>query len=361
MKRLARRIEQAKTSLETPDKENKLPSVYAVIIVGAITAGLVTLIMPVVKDYISPLGGPSHEKDLDKYSFPRLKQTVFTPSPVEIGKELDIGVDPDVYQFFFSDNFTPDKKISGSIMLPDEPGTYPVIVLFRGYADREVYYSGYGTKSAAAYFAERGYITVSPDFLGYGASDATSQDSTEARFQTYTTALTLLRSLDDITTALQDSDLEYTLDTENVGIWGHSNGGQISLSVLAITGQNYPTTLWAPVTLAFPDNILFYIEDYDDGGAFVKGLVEKFKESYDDAKFTPTNYLRWIDAPIQLHQGTADEAVPEKWSDSFVDEMNNLDKDIVYFVYEDMDHNMRPAWDTVIQRDLVFFDERLKD
>ena len=47
------------------------------------------------------------------------------------------------------------------------------------------------------YLSENGYITLAPDFLGYGGSDIESSNIFEARFQTYTTVLTLLKSIEE--------------------------------------------------------------------------------------------------------------------------------------------------------------------
>jgi dipeptidyl aminopeptidase/acylaminoacyl peptidase len=302
-----------------------------------------------------------NHQPLDKYSIPNLQNHTFTPSPITITETLNLNVTPTVYQFFFSDNLAPNKRISGTMMLPPNPGTYPTIILLRGWADEEIYYSGYGTKNAAAYFAQKGFITVSPDFLGYGDSDPYSDDFIEARFQTYTAATTLYHSLTELNEQLSTKIPGYQVDTDSVAIWGHSNGGQIALAVLAITRKPIPTTLWAPVTIPFPNNILHYSADQDDRGELIKSLVRNFSAMYDTRVFSPTSYIQDITAPILVHQGSADESVPQTWNDDFVASMKKLDKDITYFTYPGTDHNMRPAWGTVIGRDVEFFKTQLQE
>lgn len=295
------------------------------------------------------------EKPLNRYTIPELRKADFPPSDITIDSELDLGINQPAHLFYFSDAYAPDKKISGSIIVPQSGGTYPAIIMLRGWADEEIYYTGYGTKNAAAYFAANGFITISPDFLGYGSSDPYAENLLEARFQTYTATLTLLKSLNTINQALADADLDYTIDTENISIWGHSNGGQIALAVLEATNETYPTTLWAPVTEVFPQSILHFAADREDGGKLVRDIVAEFNETYDSQLYSPTFYYAWIQAPIQLHQGTADDSVPQEWSDTFHVNMKNLNKDISYFVYDGADHNMRPAWDRVVRRDVEFF------
>ena len=217
--------------------------------------------------------------------------------------------------------------------------------MLRGWADEKVYYPGYGTKNAASYFAQRGYITIAPDFLGYGDSDPYSRDFAEARFQMYTSTLTLLASVMNVGPALEQAGIAgYEPDTDRLGMWGHSNGGQIALTVLAVTKRPIPTVLWAPVTLQLPDNILHYSADQPDGGALIKKIVSDFVTEYDEQTFSMTNYTSDIQAPLQLHQGSADEAVPQAWNDDFVARLKGQGKDVMYYVYSQADHNMRPDW-----------------
>ena len=44
----------------------------------------------------------------------------------------------------------------------------PVIIQFRGYVERSIYQPGAGTKKTAEVFAKNGFISLAPDFLGYG-------------------------------------------------------------------------------------------------------------------------------------------------------------------------------------------------
>ena len=242
-----------------------------VVTMFGMVAGLVValiLVLFVRQDiFVSPFSNSiAKPLSLKKYTFPQLRQSSLPISKISITKKLDIDTKPPTYQFTFHDN---EKKVSGVLMLPPEPGEYPVVVLFRGYVDKEIYSPGIGTKRFAEYLAQAGYITLAPDFLGYGDSDLPSFDFFEARFQTYTTALTLLKSLDSANDALLQKKLKYTLDTSKVGLWGHSNGGHIALSVLAITGQAYPTVLWAPVTKGFPDSVLTFANEMEDGGCLL--------------------------------------------------------------------------------------------
>ncbi len=305
------------------------------------------------------------EKPLAKYTFERLRNTKFTPSPIMLDKDLKQNDNYISQLFYYNVRQTIDgksqyKKVSGLINVPKQQGTYPVIVMMRGFVPKEIYSTGIGTQRAGEFFAQNGFITIAPDFLGYGKSDNPSRNSIEERFQTYTTSLSLLSSMRNLNTGL---DASYSgrikADLSKVGIWAHSNGGQIALSVLEITGKNYPTVLWAPVSKPFPYSILYFTDEFNDHGKALRKVVANFEDDYDIELYSPSNFYSRINAPIEIHQGTADDAVPLKWSDKLVKDLEKLEKDVEYFVYPNADHNLLPGWETAIQRSLDFYKQKL--
>lgn len=281
----------------------------------------------------STLGGKP--KPLEKYTIENLSKTDFKPSEINIEANL------------FSFNVH-DKRVTGLINIPDGNGPFPIIILLRGYVDQSIYVTGTGTKRVGEYFAENGYITLAPDFLGYGGSDSEAENIFEARFQTYTTVLTLLKSIN------YENFPEW--DGKNIFIWGHSNGGQIALTVLTITQEKYPTVLWAPVTEAFPYSVLYYTNESDDGGKFIRSKLARFEEDYDVDQFSLTNYLDRINAPIEYHWGTNDDAIPSEWRDRFLKKMKALNINIKNYNHPNADHNMNPFWGDVIQKTFIFFE-----
>lgn len=334
----------------------KLIFVITFIFIAVVAVGYVFLVSS--NKIISPLGSKLREKPLDKYTFARLKETKFSSNPITFGKLIKDENNSVSYVFYFS---VEGKKVSGLANIPKNSGIYPVIVMFRGYVDKEKYSIGEGTKRAGEVFAQNGFITLAPDFLGYGESASPSANSIEERFQTYTTALTLLASVGNINNSLQRNEFNARADAGKVGIWGHSNGGHIALSVLEITGKNYPTVLWAPVSKPFPYSILYYTDEFDDHGKMLRKVLSDFEKEYDVELYSPLNYYQWLEAPIQLHQGAADESVPQKWSDQLVESLEKLQKDITYFVYPGDDHNLSPnGWSLAVERSMAFYKSKFE-
>ena len=293
-------------------------------------------------------------RPLDKYTIENLIATKFTKGEIEILEEM---ADEEKYtSYLISFKHDPDmdgtnnKTTTGMLNIPKGDGNFPLIVMFRGYVDQNLYSTGAGTRNAAGYFAENGYITVAPDFLGYAGSDTESSNIMETRFQTYVTALSLIASLDQID----------KWDGENAYLWGHSNGGQIALTVLEVLGERrLPTTLWAPVSKPFPYSVLYYTDESEDRGKFLRAEIARFESIYDADLYAVDMYFDRINSPLQVHQGGSDDAVPLDWSDKLVFELEQLEKEIEYFVYYGADHNLRPNWDIVVARNLVFFNNSL--
>ncbi|MDE2590963.1 MAG: hypothetical protein KGL95_15005, partial [Patescibacteria group bacterium] len=100
-----------------------------------------------------------------------------------------------------------------------------------------------------------------------------------------------------------------------MGIWGHSNGGHITLAALAISGVTYPTVLWAPVSASFPYSILYYTDESDDQGMTLRKVLAQFEMVYNTDVFDPSKYYAWIKAPLDINQGTSDVEVPYWWTD----------------------------------------------
>ncbi len=277
-------------------------------------------------------------KPLDKYTIENLGKRSYD-SNVILDEPIATTSAYTVYKFHFDSD---GKKVTGIAHIPNAKGSYPVLVQLRGYVDPKDYTPGMGTAPSARVYASNGFISLAPDGLGYGNSDMPSNDVFEERFQTYTTALNLLAAAEKF-------------GNGKVGIWGHSNGGQQAVTILEITQKDYPTVLWAPVTKPFPYSILYFTDDIPDHGKALRKVTAKFENDYDAEKYSLTNYLNRITAPIQLHQGGNDGTVPQKWSDDFAKWLKEGNKDIQYFTYPSAGHSMEGSWNVVVGRDVEFF------
>lgn len=317
-------------------------------VVFLVALGLV-LILNIKPDLISPLPSIfSRKTDLTPYSFDNLKKRQYFPSEIKMEEILREEESYTSHLFSYS---AEGKRITGMANIPKEEGQLPVAILLRGWVDEKEYYTGKGSDRMANFLAENGFITLAPDFLGYGDSAPAFPDMLQTRFFRPITVISLLESLNSLEKA----------DQEKVVMWGHSNGGQIALSVLEITGRNIPTSLWAPVSAPFPESILHYVGELEDKGEMVKKIIAEFKEEYDPLQYSMTTYLEEIKAPLIIHQGTADEAIPLEWTEDLVKQLRNLNTEVTYYQYPGENHNFHYGGAPIARnRDLNFFKKSLE-
>ena len=300
---------------------------------------------PLVDSRTDTTGGGDQKADLllSKYAFSNLAAKELDLSEIVLERVI---VEEEEYASYLFSYQTEGKKVTGMLNLPqNQVGKLPTVIMLRGYADDSIYFTGLGTRKAAGELAKAGFITFAPDFLGFGGSDTSSGDILEARFQRPLTVLSLLKAVETFSSA----------DLENLFLWGHSNGGQVALSVLEITQRNIPTVLWSPVTKGFPECVLYYMGELDDQGIRVKKAIDQFVEDYQGEDFSVDSYYGLINTSIQVHQGQRDPLIPREWIEDFLEQMEDLDKEVEYFKYPKADHNLVPDWDRVMDRTISFF------
>lgn len=244
------------------------------------------------------------------------------------------------------------KKISGMMNVPLTPKSnkMPAIIMIRGFAEAENYFIGSGSWKMADELARNGFVTVSLDFLGFGKSESESTDILEARFEKPVSVLDLIESV---------KSLDF-VDSGKIGIWAHSNGGQIAISVLEITGKNYPTVLWAPMTNPFPKSVLETIDENSESGKIVKDRIDQFEKEYDCKLYSIDNFYNDIQAPMLIHQGTVDEWCKVSWQKDLQNKLKKLNKEVSLDIRKDNDHNLKQSWDDVAKMDIEFFSQKFE-
>jgi len=361
-------------------------------------------------------------KPLQKYSILELAQKDIKPSEIRLLSIIEDTADFTSYEFSYKatggtitgqinipQNIRENISTQGQVVAGDgtvaDASSVSAIIMLRGYYPLESYTTGGGTRNGAAVFARAGFITIAPDFLGYGNSDAEFVDSWEARFARPLQVIELITTIEKVGLPVpntQSSRVEQTAQSKHavavptkIGLWGHSNGGYIALSVLQILGRDIPTTLWAPVTAPFPYSVLYYGLEQSDEGKSQRKWLALLEEKYDVFDFSISKHINRLTGTIQLHHGITDSIAPITWSDAFRDSIdaenirrsqvrtqaqdessasisgtlaeNELvktagsaetplpDTNLQYFRYPTTDHNMQPSWNTVVQRDIEFF------
>jgi len=313
----------------------------------AINSASPRLVSPLVSSFVKTTPIPAANK-YTLLSFMALAEREYK-SEIKLGAATK---KEDKYITYIFTFLSDGKTVSGMANIPKGKGPFPVIVLLRGYADRENYHIGLGTERSANFLAANGFLTLAPDFLGYGYSDWEDEDILMARFYRPVEVLNLIAAIGSLPQA----------DTKRVGLWGHSNGGQIALSVLEITGKNYPTSLWAPVSLGFPESVLVYLGKEEEVGNPVKEKIDEFSKTNDPRKYSILEYLSRIKAPFIIHQGGADTLIKTEWTETLVEKLRSYGLQADYYFYKGENHNFnnfKKTGEELRKKDLLFFQKYL--
>lgn len=318
------------------------------------------------------------EQPLRRYNLKNIHTIPTIAEPIEVLETLETDLNYTRYLVSFATHPAP-ATMSAVLTVPTtvQPDD-PTIVMLRGYVPPSIYEPGVGTQNAARYYAENGYVSIAPDFLGYGQSDPEPEDTWLGRFIKPVQIMDLLASLEEYGV----SGVELP-PTSNVILWGHSNGGQIALATLAGLRKSIPTTLWAPVTAPFPYSILYFGDELEDEGKSQRAWISLLERNYDVTEFSLTKNLNLLTGPIRIHHGTSDDAALVWWTREFAQKVateNNRRVDVAtnqatateaselapeeilpaidltVYEYPGADHNLQPSWSTVVERDLAWFE-----
>jgi uncharacterized protein len=243
-----------------------------------------------------------------------------------------------------------DLTITGMLNVPIGEGPYPVVILNHGYYPIEVYRTGDGSTLAADYLASRGFLTFSPDFRSHaGSTDA-------ANVFRAGHVIDALNSIDPI------RDLGEAADGK-VGMWGHSNGGAITAKAIAVSDDIGAAVIYAPASSNLAQDYAFKAQRAAERGEGVDRA--EWPVGPDEApdlyrRLSPLPYLQGVDAPVQIHWGTADETVPRAWPADLYEGLREAGKPAEFFEYPGQPHSFYGADNELyLQRTAEFFEANL--
>lgn len=245
-------------------------------------------------------------------------------------------------------------KISGILNIPKGQGPFPLLMLNHGYIATSVYTRGRGLKREQDYLARQGFAVFHSDYRGHAESD----ESPDVR-DVYDAAIEYSMDVINAVNAVRAAKLP-TIDASRVGMLGHSMGGGVTLNILTMHPEMIDAAvLYAPVNADAWENFnrWWTMRDESDRTREVLGTRTDNPENWDH--LSSQTYLRNIDDPVLLFQGSNDKDVPKAWSDDLSAELKALAKDITYVEYEGEGHEYSFQWNDFMRRTAEFFMEHL--
>jgi len=284
------------------------------------------------------------------FSYKSFLNQDFNGADFKVGNLLtDWGTHKSYYATYNSDGF----KVSATWHVPNGNGPFPVLILNHGYFPPSEYTNGYGFGREQKYFAKQGYAVLHIDYKGYAQSDPLPENQRlwgDATFATDAINAAL---------ALNAADLDF-VDTERMGLFGHSLGGGVTLSAALARPDLFKVgVMWGPVSSDYFDN--FNQWRRDDVSETQKLLFEAVFGSVDEkasfAALSPYPYLNQLEVPLLIQHGTVDESCPVEWSQSTVAQLQDLGKSVEYIEYDGYPHVFwNQNWDNAIEDTRTFIE-----
>lgn len=302
-----------------------------------------------------------------------MRKKEFPGSEIVIEQNLSSGTNYDRYLASYKSD---GLKIFSLLIVPkgNPPiGGWPAIIFNHGYIPPAQYSTTERYESYVDGFARNGYVVFKPDYRGHGNSEG----KPEGAYYSPAYATDVLNAVSSVK-KLRDpsaSSGRFVVDTNRLGMWGHSMGGNLTLRAMVVSKDIKAGVIWAGVVASYDDmmnkwrrRIPFRPSTQEEQARRPtrQGLIDKYGAPKDKPDFwnsiSPISFVADISGPVQLHHGLADDSVPPEFSESLKNALEIAGKTVEYYTYPGADHNLSgAAFNLAMSRSVEFFDRYLKD
>ncbi len=208
-------------------------------------------------------------------------------------------------------------SVEGLLTVPMTPmsSKMPAIIFIHGYIPPDSYQTTVNYASYVDYFARNGFVVFKIDLRGHGNSEGEASGAYYSGDYIVDTlnAYEALKTLDFV-------------DSEAIGLWGHSMAGNVVLRTLAARPEFPAAVIWAGAVYTYTDMQEFGIQDgsyralsQDTPRARYRQELRDTYGNFDAAQpfwqqVAATNYLSDITGAIQIHHTLDDSVVSVNYS-----------------------------------------------
>ena len=286
--------------ISTPYPAEYIPTVVALTAAALGTTPAPTLTPTVVQPTLTPTVTLT-PAPYQQYTIDYLRQRSYGGGHIEIVNTIEISD-----QFtrtlirYSSDNLT----IYGFMNIPAGDGPLPVIIMLHGLGDSGSFNTLSFKSDIADALTRQGFIVLHPVMRGYPPSD-----SGDNMFRVGM-AVDVLNLIGLIKTQGGQPGALEKVAPDRIGLLGQSLGGNVALRVLTVSPDVKAAVLYSSLS-----------------GNELRNSQQLYKISLEPhfqnelnilpsllLNISPVYYYGNINAPIQLHHGTADETVPLSWA-----------------------------------------------
>jgi uncharacterized protein len=303
-----------------------------------------------------PTATPDPRGEYAPYTIEGLRARDFGAGQIEIVRVLE---ETPAFTRYLIAYPSDELRITGMMNRPKGDGPFPVVILNHGYYPLDVYQTGNGSKTAADYLANQGFLAIAPDFRSHAGSDD---------------AVNFFRAghVIDVLNLIPLAQRLPEAQPGKVGIWGHSNGGAITAKAIVVSDQIAAAVIYSPASSNIVEDYLFRVDrsgrraPSSTTRGTISRVTTEFPVTPEQApdlyeRLSPLPYLANVTAPVQIHWGTADETVPYKWPGDLLDGLKAAGKEVEYFEYPGQPHSFQGQANRLyLQRIAEFFKQHIQ-
>ena len=260
-----------------------------------------TVVLPTATMFIvTPL--PTHTlAPYEEYTIDYLRKRAYGGGQMEVVEKLD---ETDFYTSYSIRYPSDGLTIYGFMNVPKGNGPFPVIVSVHGYAPYGKYDIYNPTYDFADFFAENQFIVIRPGLRNYPPSGSGENILRVGMTSDVMNLLALLRVKTELPAELAAAN------TDLLGLWGSSMGGEIALRVLTLSSDIKATVLYSSLSGNEERNSrqLFEVtrdEEFQKDAQIPIELMDRISPMY---------YFHRVTSAVQINHGTADTTAPISWA-----------------------------------------------
>ncbi len=299
--------------------------------------------------------------EIHPLSIESLKTRDYQGSEIKSEEKLNNGVN---YEQYIASYQSDGLKIYGLLTIPrgEKPKNgWPAIVFNHGYIPPRQYKTTERYVAYVDYLARQGYVVFKIDYRGHGQSEGEPEGAYGSNAYTI-----------DVLNAVVSLKKFPFVDKNNIGLWGHSLGGYLTLRAMVVDPSIKAGVIWAGVVGSHIDliNNWFRRRISPPPGlptravSWRQQLITQYGDPNEDSPFwrsiSANFYLNDLKGAIQLHHAKTDEIVPYQFSEKLYQDLIKSGKKGEIFLYDSDDHNISQNFDLAMKRTVEFFDRYLK-
>jgi dipeptidyl aminopeptidase/acylaminoacyl peptidase len=299
--------------------------------------------------------------EFEEMTIPFLRERAYTSSLSELEQIRNAGQ----YTSYLTNYQSDGLRINGLLTKPTgqiPEGGWPAIVFIHGYIAPAQYKTQEKYVEYVDYLARNGFVVFKIDLRGHGDSEG------EAGGAYYSSDYVI----DTLNARAALSSVDF-INSNKIGLWGHSMAGNVTLRSLAAKPDIPAVVVWAGAVFSYNDFGQFGINDNSYRSPSVSSNRQRRRQELFDThgqfdpqslfwqQVDPTNYLKDIIGGVQLHHAVNDTVVDIEYSRNLnllLDQTQVLHE---FYEYSDGGHNISGAnFNLAMQRTVDFFNQQLK-